>query len=169
MKISTEMRRKKQALTETEIMEVIHRNTYGVLCICADDAAPYGVPLNYAYGSGCFYFHCAKSGYKNELIGGGVKAAFTIVDSSMVVPETFSTDYISVIAQGTVEPITGSAAMDAITLLAVQLGIDDAAAQKKEIENAFDRVEMFCFTPDVISGKMAMAVTKKKADFFTVR
>lgn len=167
MNVSMEMRRKKQALTEAEIAEVIHRNTYGVLSLCDGDGMPYGVPLNYAYDNGCFYFHCAKAGHKNDLIGGGAKASLTIVDSDTVIPETFSTDYVSIIARGTVAPITGDAAMAAITLLAAQLGIDDAMAQKKEIEGAFDRVEMYCFTPEVISGKMAMAVAKKKSEFFT--
>lgn len=168
MKISMEMRRKKQALAEGEIVEVIRRNTYGVLSLCDEDGMPYGVPLNYAYANDRFYFHCAKTGYKNDIIGSGVKAALTIVDSDTVIPETFSTDYISIIARGTMKPITGDAAMDAIVLLAAQLGIDDAVAQKKEIEGAFDRVEMFCFTPEVISGKMAMAVAKKKSEFFTL-
>ena len=63
-----EMRRKKQSLTEEQIHAVIKRNTYGVLSLSDQDGQPYGVPLNYVYADGSFYFHCALEGEKLDCI-----------------------------------------------------------------------------------------------------
>ena len=161
------MRRKKQELTEKEILSVIERNDYGVLSLAGKDGMPYGVPLNYVYEDGCFYFHCAVEGHKLDLIAENEKASFCIVDHSTVIPETFSTDYISVIAFGTVARITEDAEKRrTLTLLADVLGIDDEKAKKKEVESAYDRVEMLCFRAEQIAGKGSMSVIKDRERFF---
>lgn len=42
-----EMRRKKQQLTEIECIEILTRNTSGVLAVSGDNDYPYAVPLSY--------------------------------------------------------------------------------------------------------------------------
>lgn len=163
-----ELRRKKQALTEKEIAAVIARNDYGVLSLSDKEGHPYGVPLNYVYEDGCFYFHCALAGHKMDILDENEKASFCIVDQSTVIPETFSTDYISVIAFGTVTQIVDDAEKRrALVLLADVLGIDDDEAKRKEVESAYDRVAMLCFRSEHIAGKGSLSVAKEKNRFFS--
>lgn len=163
------LRRKKQGLTEKEILLVIEGNDYGVLSLCGKDGMPYGVPLNYVYEKGCFYFHCAAEGHKLELIAENEKASFCIVDLHRVKPETFSTDYISVVAFGSVTRITDDKEKRrTLTYLADVLGIDDETAKKKEIDLAYSRTEMLCFRAEQMTGKVSLSVAKAKEDFFSV-
>lgn len=161
-----EMRRKKQHLTAEQIETVIKRNTYGILSLCNKEGQPYGVPLNYVYADGSFYFHCAKDGQKTDMIDENSKASFCIVDSDTVIPETFSTDYISVIAFGEIRKIADEQEkMRTLWLLTDALGMPDQAMKEKEIHSGFSHVEMLCFKVDEITGKAAMAVMKKLEDF----
>ena len=162
-----EMRRKKQYLTEEQFQAVIKRNTYGVLSLSDEEGQPYGVPLNYVYADGCFYFHCALTGYKTDIINVNQKASFCIVDADAVIPETFSTDYISVIAFGKVHCIEDEEEkLRTLRLLTDALGDPDKEKQEKEIHGSFSHVEMLCFKVEHIAGKASMAVMKKLGDYF---
>ena len=166
MQVELNMRRKAQALNETEIRRVLQRCDYGVLCLCGSDGMPYGVPLNYVFIEDCFYFHCAVAGEKLGLIGENAKASLTVVDVSRVIPETFSTDYISVIAFGEVAVVKEeSERFRAISQIAAILGIDDKDAQQKEVASAIDRTAILKLTPLRFSGKCGLEVAKHKADF----
>ena len=161
------MRRKKQELSQEDVAAVIARNDYGVLSLCGDDGMPYGVPLNYVYENGSFYFHCATDGYKLALMAENSKASFCIVDQSTVVPETFSTDYISVVAFGTVSKIEDDQEKRrTLVLLADILGIDDEESKRGEIESAYQRTEMLCFRVEHVTGKCSLSVMKNPERFF---
>ena len=143
-----EMRRPKQALSEAEISAVVDRNSCGVLSLCGEDGVPYGVPLNYVYGDGCFYFHCGKKGRKIALLNENKNASFCVIDKDTVIPEKFATDYISVIASGVVETI------------------DDDAAKEKEISSGFAALTMLRFRVTEITGKVGLYLRKKREDYF---
>ena len=66
-------------------------------------------PLSYVYSDGKIYFHCAKSGHKLDAVRECDKASFCVVARDDVVPEEFTTRYVSVIAFGRVREITGDA------------------------------------------------------------
>ena len=162
-----EMRRKKQQLTDEQAEKVILRNTYGVLSLSDAEGQPYGVPLNYVYNDGCFYFHCALDGHKMDVIKANGKASLCIVDRGTVIPETFSTDYISVIAFGSVEMIVEEEEkMRTLRLLTEALGDPDHAKQEREIASAFSRVAMIRFKADRITGKAALAMIKELDAYF---
>lgn len=162
-----EMRRKKQSLTDEQIQAVICRNTYGVLSLCDEDSQPYGVPLNYVYHDGCFYFHCALNGQKTDIIKANDKASFCIVDKDTIVPETFSTDYISVIAFGKVSRIESEEEkLRTLRLLTDALGDPDKEKQEKEIHGSFSHVDMLCFRVEHITGKAGIFIMKNIEDFF---
>ena len=154
------MRRKKQELTEKEILSVIDRNDYGVLSIAGKDGMPYGVPLNYVYEDGRFYFHCAVEGHKLDLIAENEKASFCIVDHSTVIPETFSTDYISVIAFGTARILEDP---DEILHACMVLGLrfnPDAAFVESEARGALSRTCCVEVTIEHLSGKEGLELAK---------
>ncbi|MBR5329008.1 MAG: pyridoxamine 5'-phosphate oxidase family protein [Firmicutes bacterium] len=162
------MRRQKQSLTAKQIETVIQRNTYGVLSLCDIDGQPYGVPLNYVYEDGCFYFHCAQNGYKTDLLDANGKASFCIVDNDTLVPEIFSTDYISVIAFGEITRVTDvDEKMRTLWLLTDVLGDPDQGKKEKEINGSFSHVEMLCFKAEHITGKASSSIMKKQEDYFS--
>ena len=161
------LRRKKQALNDGEIAAVIDRGSYGILSLCGEEGMPYGVPLNYVFSDGCFYFHCGKRGHKLELIGENAKASLTIVDRDTVIPSRFATDFISVIAFGCVEVVEDDAEKyRSIRLLADRFGIDDDHAKEEEIHSTFNALTMLRFRPEKISGKMAKALIKRRSELF---
>ena len=57
-----EMRRKPQALSKEEIIELLKNETRGVLSVQGDDGYPYGVPINHYYDeeTNKLYFHGIK-------------------------------------------------------------------------------------------------------------
>ena len=95
-----EMRRKRQQLTESECVEILNRNTAGVLAVVGDEGYPYAVPLSYVYDGGVVYVHCAKSGHKLDAIKSCDKVSFCVVDKDHVVPEKYTTYFRSVILFG---------------------------------------------------------------------
>ena len=101
-----EMRRKRQQLTEEECIEILQRNTSGVLAVSGDDHYPYAVPLSYVYDSGAVYFHCAKSGHKLDAIRACDQVSFCVVDQDLVVPTEYTTYFRSVILFGRASVLT---------------------------------------------------------------
>ena len=95
-----EMRLKDQQLDATEANEIMNRCTNGVLSINGDNGYPYGVPVSYAYADGRIYFHCAREGYKVDLLKKDPHVSFTVVAQDDIIPEDFNTLYISAIAFG---------------------------------------------------------------------
>lgn len=63
-----EMRRKKQLLSNEDVMEILEKSTSGVLAVIGDDDYPYAVPVSYVYYDSKIYFHGAKSGHKLDAI-----------------------------------------------------------------------------------------------------
>ena len=51
------MRRTRQELSKEETLEILKRNTSGVLALCGMDQKPYAVPLSYVYADQKIYFH----------------------------------------------------------------------------------------------------------------
>ncbi|MCH5162233.1 MAG: pyridoxamine 5'-phosphate oxidase family protein [Clostridiales bacterium] len=95
-----EMRRKNQRLTETECVEILHRNTAGVLAVLGDEGYPYAVPMSYVYDGEALYFHCAKSGHKLDAIKSCDKVSFCVIDQDEVVPQKYTTHFRSVVLFG---------------------------------------------------------------------
>ena len=95
-----EMRRKRQQLGEAECIDILERNTSGVLAVLGDEDYPYAVPLSYVYYDNKIYFHCAKSGHKLDAIKKCDKVSFCVIDQDLVVPQKYTTYFRSVIAYG---------------------------------------------------------------------
>ena len=106
-----EMRLKDQQLDREAVDVILSRCTNGVLCLQGDNRYPYGVPISYAYTNGKIYFHCAKEGYKVDLMKADPHVAFTVVAQDDIIPEDFNTLFLSVIAFGTVRLVDEPAEM----------------------------------------------------------
>ncbi|MDD2956850.1 MAG: pyridoxamine 5'-phosphate oxidase family protein [Oscillospiraceae bacterium] len=100
-----QMRRKKQQLEEARCIEIIERNTSGVLAVLGEGGYPYAVPLSFVYDAGKIYFHSAQTGHKLDAIARENKASFCVVDKDEVVPAEYTSYFRSVIAFGTIRKL----------------------------------------------------------------
>ena len=58
------------------------------------------MPLSYVYYDDKLYFHCAKSGHKLDAIKEYDKVSFCVIDQDLVVPQEYTTYFLSVIVFG---------------------------------------------------------------------
>ena len=156
-----EMRRKRQQLPNEECIEILMKNTSGVLAVSGDEGYPYAVPLSYVYHDGKIYFHCAKTGHKLDAIRNNPKASFCIIDADNVIPEKFTTFFKSVIAFGTARIMEGDEMRGAIEMLAEKYS-PNIEGRDKEIDGAYPALAMIEFTIEHMAGKEAIELTKMR-------
>lgn len=150
-----EMRRPKQALPDTEIVEVLKTCQTGVLAVTGENGYPYAVPMSYIYMDGCLIFHCATEGHKLDAIRRDDRVSFTVIERDVVVPEKFSTLYRSVIVFGRAKIVTDEGlkrrALEAInTKYSPGLEVEG----NKEIERNWNRVTLVELKIEHMTGKI---------------
>lgn len=153
-----EMRRKKQQLTEAECVEILMKNTSGVLAVFGDDGYPYAVPLSYVYDNGTLYIHCAKSGHKLDAIKVCDKVSFCVIDQDLVVPKEYTTYFRSVISFGRASIVTREDEIrGAIEKLAIKYYPDDSKENRDSaIEREYKAMCMVRIQIEHMSGKEAI-------------
>lgn len=159
-----ELRRKRQALSETDCSDILKRGTSGVLALMGDGGYPYAVPMSYVYDGEKLYFHCAKSGHKLDAIAGNPKASFCVVDRDQVVPEEYTTYFRSVIVFGTMRIIEEEQEKwTAVEKLALKYAPEDSAQNRgAAIEKDWKPLCMLELTPEHITGKEAVELMKRR-------
>lgn len=77
-----ELVRKNKQITDAECIELLTKETRGVLSVNGDDGYPYGMPMNHFYSAedGCIYFHCGKKGHRVDSINRSDKASFCVCE-----------------------------------------------------------------------------------------
>lgn len=158
-----EMRRKKQQLPEEACVAVLNRATSGVLALNGDDGYPYAVPLSYVYEHEKLFFHCAKVGYKLDLIRRTQKVSFCVIDQDEVVPEEYTTNYRSVIAFGTARILENDDEFrHAIETLAAKYTPGDEAGRKRTIEAAYQHMSLIEVKIERMTGKESSELAKRR-------
>ena len=94
------MRRFKQQLTKEECEAILRTQPRGVLSLSGDDGYPYGVPMNFVYGDGVVWFHCALSGHKLDAVRACDKASFCVLDQGEKPADDWAYYFNSVILFG---------------------------------------------------------------------
>lgn len=158
------MRRKRQQLSEEEIIQIFQRNTSGVLSLVGEQY-PYGVPLSYVYDEGKIYFHCAKNGYKLDLIQQNSVACFTVIDQDEIVPHEFTTYFRSAMAFGKVFVIEQwEERIEALRKLGEKYSSGPLLEKKmeEEIQRELSSVCMLYFLIEEMSGKEAVELIQMK-------
>ena len=149
-----EMRRKEKAISREETMEVLNSAEYGVLSTISGDNTPYGTPMNFVYVDGAIYFHCALEGHRIENIKGNSSACLNVVDSVVLMPEKFNTQYRSVTVFGRVQIVEHKEEKKkGIDAIAQKLSPDYAKEGMAYIESAFDKMHVLRMDIDKMTGK----------------
>ena len=152
------MRRIRQQLSKEECVEILERNTSGVLAVLGDGGYPYAVPLSYVYYDNNLYFHCAKNGHKLDAINEYDKVSFCVIDQDLVVPEEYTSYFRSVILFGRAKVMEcDSEIRSAIERLAMKYAPEDSRESRDAvIEKEYHVMGMVKIEVEHISGKEAI-------------
>ena len=158
-----EMRRSKQRLPRKVAVEILERNTSGVLALSGDEGYPYAVPMSYVYAEGKIYFHSAKNGHKIDAIQRNEKASFCVIDQDQIVPEQYTTFFRSVIVFGRLRLVEDMEEMRRIAAtLAMKYSADFKEGIPKEINASIRNMAVLELTIDHITAKEAIELIKQR-------
>ena len=150
-----ELIRKKQQLEKSECIELLEKETRGVLAVNGDGGYPYATPLNHYYcpEDGCVYFHCGKVGHRLDSLKKSDKVSFCVVEKGEKEEGDWALNVRSVIVFGRVEIISD---LDAISKIAYALSrkfTSDEEYIRKEIAQFAKATLLLKLTPEHICGK----------------
>lgn len=156
-------RNKKQILSKEECVDILNKNTSGVMSVYGDDDYPYGVPLSYSYEDNRLYFHGMAVGHKMDAIKNHEKVSFTVIDTDQVVPGEFTTYFRSVIAFGKAHIVDElDEKRDILMKLVNKYSIDFIKESGAEIEKSIKSIGIFYIEIDHMSGKEAIEFAEAK-------
>lgn len=158
------MRRSKQELLKENSIDILKRNTSGVLAVCGDNAYPYAVPLNYVYINNKLYFHSAKMGHKIDAIEKHDKVSFCVIDQDKIIQEEYTSYFRSVIVFGKAHIVEDTKEKrEALFALANKYSPDQIIAHKEQaITKEFHFVSIIVIDIEHISGKEAIELVNQK-------
>ena len=159
-----EMRRKKQSLSKEECIDVLEKGTSGVLALCGNQMEPYALPISYVYENQKIYFHCAKSGYKLDLIQENNQVSFCVIDQDVIVPEKYTTYFKSVIVFGNIRMLEDDKEKQhAIETLAIKYSPDESIqSRQEEIEKYWKTLCLLELDIKEMTGKQAIELVDKE-------
>ena len=158
-----EMRMSKQRLPREVAVEILERNTRGVLALSGDEGYPYAVPMSYVYAEGKIYFHSAKNGHKIDAIQRNEKASFCVIDQDQIVPKKYTTFFRSVIVFGRLRLVEDMEEMRRIAAtLAMKYSADFKEGIPKEINASIRNMAVLELTIDHITAKEAIELIKQR-------
>ena len=148
------MRRSEKAMSQEETMEVLAKAEYGILSTISADNTPYGTPMNFAQVDGAIYFHCALEGRRLENLQANSSACLNVVDSVVLMPKQFNTQYRSVTVFGSVHIVEGrDEKTKGIRAIAEKLSPDFKEEGLAYIEKAFNNMHVLRMDVERMTGK----------------
>lgn len=148
------MRRSEKAMSQEETMEVLAKAEYGILSTISADNTPYGTPMNFAQVDGAIYFHCALEGHRLENLQANSSACLNVVDSVVLMPKQFNTQYRSVTVFGSVHIVEGrDEKTKGIRAIAEKLSPDFKEEGLAYIEKAFNNMHVLRMDVERMTGK----------------
>jgi nitroimidazol reductase NimA-like FMN-containing flavoprotein (pyridoxamine 5'-phosphate oxidase superfamily) len=155
---TAEIRRQDRLLPESKALELLRSGEYGVMSMCCDDSAAYGVPVNYVWdGRQAIYIHCAATGKKLKCIDRNNLVSFCVVGNTKVIPSRFATEYESIIIECRASVnLPADERMRALMLLVEKYSPGAGEKGKKYAEKYFHETEIIRLDVDKWSGKSCL-------------
>lgn len=149
-----EMRRKKQALSEEECIDILINEPRGVLAVLGDNDYPYAVPLSHAYIDGKIYFHgTKKESHLRDSIKKHDKVSFCVMDKG-VKSDSWWYTFRSVIVFGKMKTIDDKdVKIEKLTHFGNKF-FPTEEETKLEIDKLLDVTELYEITIEHMSGKI---------------
>ncbi len=148
------MRRFTQQISEEECIRILKEQPRGVLSMIGDNGYPYGIPLDHWYSDNKLYFHCAKAGHKIDAIASCDKVSYCVMDEGYRKDGEWALNINSVVVFGRVHIIDDEDKKREICTALVRKFTDDEEYLRKELTNAFPRVNCLELTIEHMTGKL---------------
>ena len=152
-----ELNRKSKELFKAECVELLTKETRGILSVNGDDGYPYGMPLNFYYSldDGCIYFHSGKrsQSHRMDALKRSDKVSFCVVEQGTRAEGEWAYTARSVIVFGRMEVIDDA---DIVVPIAVALShkfTDDEDFIRREVERFAKATTLFKLIPEHMCGK----------------
>ena len=149
------MRRFKQQTGEEECIRVLKTVPRGVLSMIGDDGYPYGIPLDHWYSEkdGKLFFHCAKTGHKLDAVSACDKVSYCVLDEGFREEGDWALNFTSVVVFGRIRIVEDEDRKREICTNLVKRFTDDEEYLRRELTNAFPRVNCLELTIEHMTGK----------------
>ncbi|MBE7067586.1 MAG: pyridoxamine 5'-phosphate oxidase family protein [Ruminococcaceae bacterium] len=147
--------RKKQQITEEECLEILSKETRGVLSVNGDCGYPYGMPMNHFYNpeDGCIYFHCSKIGHRLDSLRESDKVSFCVYEHGYRKEGEWALNTRSVIIFGRIEVIDDINQVVNITTKLCYKFTQDEKYIQKEIQTGAKATLLLKLIPEHMCGK----------------
>ena len=151
-----ELVRKNKQMSTEDCVEVLKKETRGVLSVLGDGDYPYGTPMNHWYNEedGCVYFHCGKLGHRLDSLKKHDKVSFCVYDQGYRREGEWAFNVKSVIIFGKIEIIDDlDQVIDITTKLSYKFTQDEEYI-RKEIRVGAANTLLLKLVPDHRCGKL---------------
>jgi len=151
-----ELQRKNKQISTEECIEILNKETRGVLSVLGEDDYPYGMPMNHWYNEedGAIYFHCGKSGHRLDALRKCNKVSFCTYDQGYREEGEWAYKVKSVIAFGRMEIIDDMATIVDITTKLSHKFTQDEEYIQGEINKYAAATLLLRLIPEHICGKL---------------
>lgn len=151
-----ELQRKNKQISMKECIEILEKETRGVLSVLGEDDYPYGMPMNHWYNEedGNIYFHCGKFGHRLDALRKCNKVSFCTYDQGYREEGEWAYKVKSVIVFGKIEILDD---MDTIVDITTKLShkfTQDEEYIRTEIEQSGTATLLLKLAPEHICGKL---------------
>ena len=150
-----EISRKNKAIPREECIELLTRETRGVLSVNGDDGYPYAMPLNHYYEAedGCIYFHSGRYGHKIDSVRASDKASLCVVEKGIRETDGWAYTVRSVIVFGRIEIVEDAERVAEITARLSRKFTSDEEYIAEEIAKFIKATVLLRLTPEHMTGK----------------
>jgi nitroimidazol reductase NimA-like FMN-containing flavoprotein (pyridoxamine 5'-phosphate oxidase superfamily) len=150
-----QLTRIKQKLTDEECVDILSRQTRGVLSINGENGYPYAMPMNHFYNEedGCIYFHTGKKGYRNDCIKNDDKACFCVYTDGEREENEWAYTVKSVIVFGKIEAVYDEQTVIDITKKLCYKFTQDEEYIEKELTNHAKHTMLLRLKLEHVCGK----------------
>ena len=147
---------KNKQISNEECIELLTKQTRGVLAVNGDEGYPYAMPMNHFYNAedGCIYFHCGRRGHRVDSLKKSDKVSFCVCEQGFRDKGEWAYNVRSVIVFGKVEIIDD---IDEVIHISRQLSYkftQDEDYIQNEIEHYAKATLLLKLVPEHICGKL---------------
>lgn len=151
-----ELKRKNKRISDEECIEILKKETRGILSVNGDGGYPYGAPMNHLYNDadGCIYFHCGRqSSHRLDSIVRSDKVSFCVCEQGYRNEGEWAFNVRSVVIFGRMEIIDDIGEVSAIAGELCRKFTQDEEYIRREIEQHARATLLLKLTPEHICGK----------------
>lgn len=151
-----ELKRQKQRLSPDACIELLTRETRGILAVNGEDGYPYAMPMNHFYSpeDGCIYFHCGRDGHRLDALRRSDKVSFCVTDRGVREAGEWAYRVRSVIVFGRIQVIDDPDTVVRITVPLSRKFTQDMDYIKQEVERSLSATLILKLIPEQICGKL---------------